>query len=278
MSGQKYYVVGGEYADTSFTTPAPGTELETRGPFTEREAKICWRELTGKTVDNAMVRYFLRAEQELSGKSYWVVGGEYADTSFTKMQSGKELEVYGPFDKWEAALGFWRGMTAKSVDDAQVRYDIRENYQPGDAPIGLRGGAKNKITIQPNQTKSIAIAATPEKVFAFLMDGTAWPKWAIHNVKAAKPRASGIWNVETARGPGQLTLKGDAASGVVDEVFVDADGNAWTVPGRVVSAGGGAVVVMTFTKPSGVNEIQFFQGMAQMDDELDTLKRVLEGT
>ena len=277
MSGQKYYVVGGEYADTSFTTPAPGTELETRGPFSEREAKICWRELTGKTVDNAMVRFFLRAEQELSGKSYWVVGGEYADTSFTKMQAGKELEVYGPFEKWEAALGFWRGMTAKSVDDAQVRYDIRENYQPGDAPIGGRGGAKNKLTLQPTQTKSIAIAATPEKVFAFLMDGATWPKWAIHNVKAVKPVAAGVWNLETARGPGQLTLKGDAASGVIDEVFVDADGNAWTVPGRVVSAGGGAVVVMTFTKPSGVNEIQFFQGMAQMDDELDTLKRVLEG-
>ena len=277
MSGQKYYVVGGEYADTSFTTPAPGTELETRGPFSEREAKICWRELTGKTVDNAMVRFFLRAEQELSGKSYWVVGGEYADTSFTKMQTGKELEVYGPFEKWEAALGFWRGMTAKSVDDAQVRYDIRENYQPGDAPIGGRGGAKNKLTLQPTQTKSIAIAATPEKVFAFLMGGATWPKWAIHNVKAVKPVAAGVWNLETARGPGQLTLKGDAASGVIDEVFVDADGNAWTVPGRVVSAGGGAVVVMTFTKPSGVNEIQFFQGMAQMDDELDTLKRVLEG-
>ncbi len=278
MSGTRYYVVGGEYADTSFTTPAAGTQLETRGPFTEREAKICWRDLTGRTVDNAMVRYFLRAEEEVDkSKSYWVVGGEYADFGFTKMQTGKELEVYGPFDKWDAALGFWRGMTAKSVDDALVRYDIRENYQPGDSPIGKRPAAAGKFKLVPTLTKSIAIGATPEKVFAFLMDGANWPKWAIHNVKAVTPRASGIWNIQTARGNGQLTLKGDAASGVLDEVFVDADGNAWNVPGRVVAAAGGAVVVMTFTKPSGVTENQFVQGMAQMDDELDALKHVIEG-
>ena len=277
MAAQKYYVVGGEYADTSFTTPAQGSQLETRGPFSEREAKVCWRDLTGRTVDNAMVRYFLRSEDQLSGKSYWVVGGEYADSSFTKMQAGKELEVYGPFDKWEAALGFWRGMTSKSVDDALVRYDIRENYQPGDSPVGQRAGAKPKLKLLPTETKSVTIAATPEKVFAFLMDGANWPKWAIHNVKSVTLRASGIWNLETARGPGQLTLKGDAASGVIDEVFVDAMGHAWTVPGRVVSGGGGAVVVMTFTKPGGINDAQFFQGMAQMDDELEALKRVLEG-
>jgi len=277
MAVQRFYVVGGEYADTAFTTPAPGTQLETRGPFTEREAKVCWRELTGKTVDNAMVRFFLRAEEEINtGKTFWVVGGEYADSSFTKMQTGKELEVYGPFDKWDAALGFWRGMTSKSVDDALVRYDIRENYQPGDSPVGQRA-VKAKPRLQPTETKSIAIAATPEKVFAFLMDGANWPKWAIHNVKAVTPRAAGIWNLQTARGQGQLTLKGDAANGIIDEVFVDADGNAWNVPGRVVAAGGGAVVVMTFTKPSGVNDNQFFQGMAQMDDELETLKRVIEG-
>ncbi|MBY0511768.1 MAG: DUF4170 domain-containing protein [Rhodospirillaceae bacterium] len=273
MTAQRYYVVGGEYADTSFTVPAPGTQLETHGPFSEREAKVCWRDLTGRTVDNAMVRYVLKAEAQAGGKSYWVVGGEYADTSFTRMQTNKELEVYGPFDKWDAALGFWRGMTSKSVDDALVRYDIRENYQPGE---GVRPAARPKAKMQLTETKSVAIAAPPEKVFAFVMDGANWPAWAIHNVKAMKPGQNGVWDMETARGPGKVTLRGDAASGVIDEVFVDAQGVTWNVPWRVMAAGGGTVVVMVFTKPPSFTEGQFLQGMAQMDDELEALKKVLE--
>lgn len=129
MSNPQFYVVGGEYADTSFTEPAPGTELDRRGPFSEREAKAIWRELTGKTVDNAMVRYFLKPAQDVNEKIHWVVGGEYADSTFTRLAPGKQLEVFGPFEKWEA-LGFWRALTSRSVDDAMVRYDIRKNYNP----------------------------------------------------------------------------------------------------------------------------------------------------
>ena len=127
MPDQKFFVIGGEYADTSFEKIADGKELEEYGPFPEREAKEFWRNITGKTVDNAMVRYFLKAAEEINSKIYWVVGGEYADTSFTSLAPGKELEVYGPLEKWEA-LGFWRGITSKSVDDALVRYDIREHW------------------------------------------------------------------------------------------------------------------------------------------------------
>ena len=127
MPEQKFFVIGGEYADTSFEQIAGGGDPEIYGPFLEREAKEFWRGITGKTIDNAMVRYMLKAAEEINGKIYWVVGGEYADTSFTKIVAGKELEVYGPFESREA-LGFWRGITSKTVDDALVRYDIRENW------------------------------------------------------------------------------------------------------------------------------------------------------
>jgi len=276
MATQNYYVVGGEYADTSFTAPAPGTQLEVRGPFNERDAKVCWRELTGFTVDNAMVRYFLKSEDEISGKNYWVIGGEYADSKFTRMREGAELEVYGPFDKWEAALGFWRGLTSKSVDDALVRYDIRENYQPGDGIPSLRIAADVKA-VQPTATKHVSIAAAAEKVFGFLVDGMNWPKWAVRSVKGAVAAKPGLWEVETSRGQAQLSIKGDAASGTLDHAFRDATGASWTVPGRVVAAGGGAVVVMIFTKPTALSDSQFTQAMRQIDDELAALKRVLEG-
>ncbi|MCB2108415.1 MAG: DUF4170 domain-containing protein [Rhodobacteraceae bacterium] len=151
MSSQRFYVIGGEYADTSFTDPAQGSKIEKHGPFSEREAKDFWRSITGKTVDNAMIRYFLKAEEEINGKVYWVVGGEYADSKFTKLASGVELEVYGPFEKWEA-LGFWRGLTSKTVDNAMVRYDIRKNYNPDGTPA-----ADSKAATSRNVTKSIEV-------------------------------------------------------------------------------------------------------------------------
>jgi hypothetical protein len=257
MTEQRYYVVGGEYADTGFTEPAPGTQLETYGPFkTERAAKVRWRELTGKTVDNAMVRYFLKSADASEAKMHWVVGGEYADFSFTHIASGKELQVFGPFGRSEA-VGFWRGLTSKSIDDALVRYDIRENYEQGEG-----GGSKMAAPVKANDlqttaSKSIAIAADAARTCAYLMNTDKWLQWT------SVPRNG-------------LKIKGDAASGVLDHTFTDAAGNAWTVPGRVVPTAGGSVYVGVFTKPAALSDAQFAKVMSQVDEELAALKRALE--
>lgn len=127
MSG-KYYVVGGEYADTNFAEIAEGQTEERFGPYEEQEARAVWRALTGKTVDNAMVRYRIRPEAELMDDTWYVAGGEYSDTSFCKLAEGQELESYGPFDRNEARA-VWRAMTSKSVDNAMVRYNIVNGTQ-----------------------------------------------------------------------------------------------------------------------------------------------------
>ena len=140
----------------------------------------------GKYVDNAMVRYVLEPVDATLGRIHWVVGGEYADSSFSKLAAGREIEVYGPFEKGEA-LGFWRGLTAKTVDNALVRYDIRKNYdQVGETRGPVRGGAADTPLgeLAATVTKSVALAVPPQQAFAFLMDGKNWPLWAIHNVKS----------------------------------------------------------------------------------------------
>ncbi|MGE4281275.1 MAG: DUF4170 domain-containing protein [Magnetospirillum sp.] len=121
---KKFYVVGGEYADTTFTTIAAGHKEECFGPFgMPEEAHVCWRALTGKTVDNAMIRYSIRADEDQSDDSWYVVGGEYADTSFDVIADGKTLEVHGPFDR-TLAMNKWRELTGKTVDNAMMRYDL----------------------------------------------------------------------------------------------------------------------------------------------------------
>jgi hypothetical protein len=118
-----FWVIGGEYADTSFSALANGAEEERYGPFTESGAHECWRALTGKTVDNAMVRYFVKNEAAAPGKDFHVVGGEYSGTDFKTIVAGKSLEIYGPFEKGEATA-FWRGITSQTVDSALHRYDL----------------------------------------------------------------------------------------------------------------------------------------------------------
>jgi hypothetical protein len=123
MAEGKFYVVGGEYSDTSFTTIASGQEEQRFGPYSEREARDIWRALTGQTVDNAMVRYRIRPEAEINGETWYVAGGEYADTDFSHLAPGHKLESYGPFPRSEARA-VWRALTGKTVDNCMVRYDI----------------------------------------------------------------------------------------------------------------------------------------------------------
>ncbi len=120
---RNYYVIGGEYADTNFETIAPGATEERHGPFSEKEAHDTWRALTGKTVDNALIRYRIKPGDVVSDSIWFVVGGEYADVDFARIAPGQKLETYGPFGRAEA-LAVWRSITAKTVDSALTRYDI----------------------------------------------------------------------------------------------------------------------------------------------------------
>lgn len=270
MAEQRYYVVGGEYADTSFTNPAPGIELEKHGPFSEAQARIFWQGVTGRSVDNAMVRYFLKPVDEAAGKAYWVVGGEYADSHFSRLAPARELEVFGPFEEREA-LGFWRGLTAKSADDALVRYEIRKDYTPA-AKVAISAPSLRVRT----KTKSVAIAALPAKVFAYLADAHNWSHWAIHNIEAVTSQTNGSWVVQTPRGRGSLKFRFDERAGILDHDFTDADGTAWTVPSRLIPTSGGSIVIMTFLKPLPMSESDFATAMAQVDEELVTLRQEIE--
>ncbi|MBI5120818.1 MAG: DUF4170 domain-containing protein [Rhodospirillales bacterium] len=118
-----HFVVGGEYADTSFTRIAPGKILESHGPFGEKEAYDFWRSITGKTVDNALVRYTIEMKTDAELNVWYVVGGEFADSAFSRMAEGRPLEIYGPFDN-KTALERWRAITGRTVDSALTRYTV----------------------------------------------------------------------------------------------------------------------------------------------------------
>lgn len=133
----RYWVVGGEYADTSFTKLAGGGKEERIGPFARYDdAKAAWQGRAWATVDSANHRY--RIEEENGGEShFWVVGGIYTDTHFETPAQGKEA-WFGPFDSYEDAKAEWQRHAWASVDDALSRYRIekRSGRRPEQAGKG----------------------------------------------------------------------------------------------------------------------------------------------
>ena len=58
---------------------------------------------------------------------YWVVGGEYADTTFERTAAGGPEERIGPFESYEAAKAVWQARAWATVDNARARYRIEED-------------------------------------------------------------------------------------------------------------------------------------------------------
>ena len=54
---------------------------------------------------------------------FWVVGGEYADTSFRALTCG-QVTIAGPFDNEEEAKLAWRGLYDRQPCSALTRFSI----------------------------------------------------------------------------------------------------------------------------------------------------------
>lgn len=63
---------------------------------------------------------------------FYVVGGEYADTSFEDLV--RPEPALGPFATYQEALIAWRTRAMATVDAAYARYEIVESDEPPDIP------------------------------------------------------------------------------------------------------------------------------------------------
>ena len=63
MTTERYWVIGGEYSNTAFTTLKAGRP-EVAGPFdTREEAHEAWKRLSEQTRSCALAKYAITAEQ-----------------------------------------------------------------------------------------------------------------------------------------------------------------------------------------------------------------------
>jgi hypothetical protein len=79
----------------------------------------------------------------------------------------------------------------------------------------------------------------------------------------------------TPRGTGQLRIRADAPTGLLDHDFRDPQAS-WTVPAWVVPNGRGAEFLITFFQPAVLDDDKFDRRAGLIDTELAKLKDILE--
>jgi hypothetical protein len=126
-------------------------------------------------------------------------------------------------------------------------------------------------------TLSVQIACSAAEAYRFIADPATMPQWAIHNVKAIRPVGQNEWEIQTPRGAGKLIPHYDRHSGILDHEFVDPKEGSWEVSARIVEAGTrDSVYMITLVKPPSMCEEAFRQGMPLVEEELATMKRILD--
>jgi hypothetical protein len=129
--------------------------------------------------------------------------------------------------------------------------------------------------ISRSAIKSVDIAATPEKVYAFLSDPMNWPRYAVVNLKTVSPGHEGWFKVVTKFGEGEIQISGTKELGIFDHIWRDPQAT-WKVYGRVVPNAEGSTAMMTLFQPSVMSDGQFDQAMKEMDIEMAKLKEIME--
>jgi hypothetical protein len=62
---------------------------------------------------------------QAANRQFWVIGGEFEDTSFRTMQGPPD--AHGPFLSYDEALRVWRARSDATRSFAHVRYTIAAN-------------------------------------------------------------------------------------------------------------------------------------------------------
>ena len=126
-----------------------------------------------------------------------------------------------------------------------------------------------------NVTKSVELSCPVEQAFAFLAHVPAWAQWATYSVRQARRCEDGSWSIKSYRGNTRLTMRAEAAHGILDHDYQDSDGNAWTIPARVVATPTGCMLMMTLCQPAAVPDATFTQMVSHAEAQFATLRELV---
>jgi hypothetical protein len=129
-------------------------------------------------------------------------------------------------------------------------------------------------TVRRSETLSVSIPTTFERAWDFLSGPENLHLWTV-DFASERPRKVGdAYRVETPRGPLDLFVRCDRATGVIDFHF-GRDGRFGCSPSRLLADGDGVVYVFTQFEPEGAPPDLFEQLVANVREELRILRELL---
>jgi uncharacterized protein YndB with AHSA1/START domain len=124
-------------------------------------------------------------------------------------------------------------------------------------------------------TSTVVIEAAPDRVFDFVRVPENQSRWAVNFVRSTRPIEGNRYVMETPFGEVAYRIDADRERRVLDWVL-SAEGGESILPARVTPHGLGSVFSFTITRAPGSSDEDWERGKRGLDEELETLKRLLE--
>lgn len=91
----------------------------------------------------------------------------------------------------------------------------------------------------------------------------------------AKLNDDGWWSFNGPHGKSRLKFNENKSLGILDHKFIDEE-STWNVPMRVVASGDFSEIIITLNKPDELTDNQFDHRMAEMEEMVVTMKKIIE--
>ena len=131
------------------------------------------------------------------------------------------------------------------------------------------------MTTHRSTTLSVDIERTPAEVYAFASDVENLPRWAA-GLGSAGHREGNVWVSRTDQGLVRTRFVVPNDLGVLDHHVTLSDGVVLYSPMRVIANGAGSHVAFTLFRLPGVTDAAFAADAALVQQDLRTLKALLE--
>lgn len=123
---------------------------------------------------------------------------------------------------------------------------------------------------------NVSIARRPADVYEFASDPRNLPRWAAGLARSEVRRAGDEWVADAPFGKVRVRFAQRNSFGVMDHAVTLESGVSVHNPMRVVPNGEGSEFVFTLIRRPGMSDGQFAQDKAAVENDLKTLKDLLE--
>jgi hypothetical protein len=127
-----------------------------------------------------------------------------------------------------------------------------------------------------SRTLSVSINRPPDEVYSFVFNPENLPEWAKGLCKSIR-KTNGQWIADTPQGPMRVRFAERNRFGVLDHYVNPAPGVEVYVPMRVLSNGTGSEVMFTLFRLPKMSDDKYAEDTGLVQQDLRTLKSVLEG-